>query len=119
MQTTQQLPQCSNCIDMERLVELLKVKRQMSPKHNNIQLLTLGPDSWSIGSCKIYCYTRKTDVHKSRRCTIYPMELHRSIRITRPLVIFCVMKMISSCKQSGVSSPPITARMLAMGSDEQ
>ena len=48
MQTAQQPQQCSNCSDMDRLVELLKVKLQVSPKHKQIQLLTLAPESWSI-----------------------------------------------------------------------
>ena len=48
MQTVQQPQQCSNCIDMDRLVELLRVKLQVSPKHRHIQLLTLAPESWSI-----------------------------------------------------------------------
>ena len=48
MQTAQQPQQYSNCSDMGRLVELLKVKLQVSPKHKQIQLLTLAPESWSI-----------------------------------------------------------------------
>ena len=38
---------------------------------------------------------------------------------TKTFLIFCAMKVILSCKQSGISLPPVMARMLVMGSEEQ
>ena len=47
-QAQPQAQQCSNCNDMDRLVELLKEKMQVSSKQKQVQLLTLAPESWTI-----------------------------------------------------------------------
>ena len=47
MQTKEPQP-CSNCRDMDRLVQLIKDKMNVSPTHKQLQLLTLAPESWSM-----------------------------------------------------------------------
>ena len=47
MKTKEPQP-CSNCKDMDQLVQLVKDKMNVSPNHKQLQLLTLAPESWSI-----------------------------------------------------------------------
>lgn len=45
---TSTLQECSNCKDLDILMDLLKEKNAVSPRHLQTQLLTLAPDSWSV-----------------------------------------------------------------------
>ena len=47
LESTETETECSNCRDLDRFVVLLKEKLRISPRQEQIKLLTLAPESWS------------------------------------------------------------------------
>ena len=42
------MPEGQKCTDMDRLINTMKEKINISTKHEQVQILTITPESWSI-----------------------------------------------------------------------
>ena len=57
---------CSGCSDLDRLVQLVKEKIEISSQRKKVQLLTLAPESWSIAKCAAEFNVSEYQVKKAR-----------------------------------------------------
>jgi hypothetical protein len=60
-------PECKNCEDLDKLVELIKKKLDEVPLREKVKILTLTPDSWSIEKTASEFNVTKYIVKKARK----------------------------------------------------